>query len=74
MTSAEAAQLLSRLRFGIDRKLFPGLTHTGLNKLIIDIQPGHLQLMNGGPAQDEARDSLRANLLRQRLGGNASNN
>lgn len=74
MSSLEAVQLLSKLRFGIDRGYFPNLTHNHLNKLIIEIQPGHLQYANGGVAGAEARDAMRAELLRKRLERNATQN
>lgn len=68
ITSQEAVQLLSRLRYGIDRGYFGRLGHTDLNKLIIEVQPGHLQVIEGAVVGVEARDVLRANLLRKRLG------
>jgi protein arginine kinase len=74
MNSQEAVQLLSKLRFGIDRGYFDKLSHNDLNKLIIDIQPGHLQYVGGGAAGVEARDTMRAELLRKRLEKNASQN
>jgi protein arginine kinase len=67
ITSQEAVQLLSRLRYGIDRNYFGRLGHAELNKLIIEVQPGHLQVAEGAAVGVEARDVLRANLLRQRL-------
>jgi len=67
ITSQEAVQNLSRLRYGIDRNYFGRLGHAELNKLIIEVQPGHLQVAEGGAVGVEARDVLRANLLRKRL-------
>jgi protein arginine kinase len=74
MTSQEAVQLLSKLRFGIDRGFFPGMSHSRLNRIIIEIQPGHLQYLGGGAASSEARDIMRADLLRKRLAQDASRN
>jgi protein arginine kinase len=74
ISSQEAVQLLSKLRFGIDHGYFPPLTHERLNKLVIEIQPGHLQYLRGSTASAEARDVLRAELLRQRLERNAAHN
>lgn len=73
MSSDEAVRLLSRLRYGVDRGFFPALSHGELNRLIIAVQPGHLQYGRGaiGPAE---RDALRAELLRARLASRPSNN
>jgi protein arginine kinase len=62
--SQEAMKLLSRIRLGIDRSYFRSLTHSQLNKLIIDIQPAHLQTGENGEEGTEARDMARAVLLR----------
>jgi len=73
MNSSEAAKLLSKLRLGIDRNLFPGLTHARLNKLFVLMQPGHLQFKTGQGADTESRDAIRAQLLRKELhAGNGS--
>lgn len=74
MTTQEAVQLLSKLRFGIDRGYFGKLRHTDLNKLVIEIQPGHLQFLRGGPIGTEERDIMRADLLRKRLESKALQN
>lgn len=74
ITSQEAVQLLSRLRYGIDHNYFGRLGHADLNKLIIEVQPGHLQVAEGGAVAVEARDVLRANLLRKRLSDLAAQN
>ncbi len=74
MTSQEAVQLLSKLRFGIDQGLFRNLTHGQLNKLIIEVQPGHLQVTGGGATGVETRDTMRADLLRKRLDFGTSRN
>ncbi|MCX7019865.1 MAG: protein arginine kinase [bacterium] len=74
MTSHEALQLLSKLRLGIDRGYFGSFSHSDLNKLIIEVQPGHLQYSGGGTAKAEARDRLRADVLRKRLEIDVSRN
>ncbi len=74
ITSQDAVQLLSRLRYGIDRGYFGRLGHPELNKLIIEVQPGHLQVAEGGAVGVEARDVLRANLLRKRLADTIAQN
>lgn len=68
ISSGEAFQFLSRLRFGIERDYFKGFTHGDLNRLVIEIQPSHLQYAHGvSPMTLEERDAARANLLRERL-------
>lgn len=74
ITSQEAVQMLSKLRLGIDRGYFGRLGHSELNKLIVEVQPGHLQCASGAPVGVEARDVLRAELLRNRLAELASRN
>jgi protein arginine kinase len=66
--SGEALTHLSKMRLGIDHGFFqPPLSHTELSRLMIEVQPAHLQFRQGGPLSEEKRDNLRAQLLRQRL-------
>lgn len=70
MNSKEAMTLLSRLRLGIDREIFPSLSHGALNRLFIEIQPAHLSRLGVEERlADEAgaRDEARARYLRQQL-------
>lgn len=68
INSAEAITLLSRLRLGIDRGHFNRrLTHHDLNRLLIEIQPGHLVAQRDAAGDTETRDIARANFLRGRL-------
>lgn len=65
--SIEAMRFLSRVRLGIDESFFPGLTHELLNRLIVEIQPGHLIMRHGATDDPEERDVARARLLRENL-------
>ncbi|PKO19514.1 ATP--guanido phosphotransferase [candidate division BRC1 bacterium HGW-BRC1-1] len=67
MSSQEAVILLGKLRYGIDQGTFASLTHQALNRLIIEVQPGHLQYSRGGEVGEQARDWLRADYLRRTL-------
>jgi len=67
ISSRDALRLLSHLRLGIDQNLFSGLTHPALNRLMIEVQPAHLQYMDKAALEEEARDSSRAAYLRKRL-------
>jgi protein arginine kinase len=68
INSQEAVQNLSRLRLGVDRNWFPSLTHGQLNRLLIQVQPGHLQVRQSlAQDKDQQRDLLRATFLRETL-------
>jgi len=67
ITSQEAVQNLSRLRLGIDKGWFRPLTHAELNRLLIQVQPGHLQVAHADLPAQEDRDAARATMLRKKL-------
>lgn len=67
INSVEALQLLSRIRLGIDRGLFPELTHQELNRLIVEIQPAHMLMQEGANISASERDVIRAEKLRMRF-------
>ncbi|MCX7049377.1 MAG: ATP--guanido phosphotransferase [Candidatus Sumerlaeota bacterium] len=73
INTQEAIENLSVLRLGIDRGFLPGLTHTILNRLIVRVQPGHLQREKGINLTAENRDIARATLLRHTFGDMALN-
>lgn len=65
VTSAEALNLLSLLRLGIDLGGFPAALRVVTNRLIILSQPAHIQHATDPDADPSQRDRLRAELLRQ---------
>ena len=65
--SAEAMSHLSKIRLGIDHGFFHPLSHPDLNRLMVEVQPAHLQCRQGSQLRAEKRDSLRAQLLQRRL-------
>lgn len=65
--SKEALTHLSLLRLGGDLGFFPAETVRLCDALLMDIQPAHLQLHSGGKLSPEERDSLRAEIIRNRL-------
>ncbi len=65
--TGEAMKLLSRLRLGCDEGYFETLTHEKLNRLVVEIQPGHLILRHGATDESDHRDNVRADLIRSRL-------
>lgn len=72
MTSKEALNLLSILKLGVDLGLFPNdeetPARTTIDELFIETQPAHLQKgAQGQKMTAEARDALRATLIRAKL-------
>jgi len=72
MSSSEALDLLSAVRLGVDLGLMNGLTRKTVNELFIFSQPAHLQKLEGKPLTAKERDTKRAHLIRDRLGGQAN--
>lgn len=67
MDSAEALAHLSKIRLGINRGHFHPLNHADLSRLMIEVQPNHLQCRKGTQLPEEQRDTMRAEMLHQRL-------
>ena len=72
MSSSEALDLLSAVRLGVDLGLMNGLTRKTVNELFIFSQPAHLQKLEGKALTAKERDTKRAHLIRDRLGGQAN--
>jgi protein arginine kinase len=69
LESQEAVDLLSGLRLGVEFGVVRQLSVARINELMLTIQPGHLQKVAGVPLDSEARDALRAEIVRKRLKG-----
>jgi len=83
MSSSEALDLLSAVRLGVDLGLMSangqagsvtgkgtnGLNRTIVNEMFIFSQPAHLQKLEGKALTAKERDTKRAELIRNRLGG-----
>lgn len=68
MASKEALNLLSVIKLGIDLKFFPDTARIQIDQLFIETQPGHLQKgANEQKMTAEARDALRARMIRAKL-------
>jgi protein arginine kinase len=65
LSSSEAMNLLSLVRLGTDLGLFPVENRATVDRLFIEIQPGHLQHAQKAQFEPEQRDILRAARLRQ---------
>ena len=64
LTSAEALNLLSLVRLGIDLGGFPEDRRVVINRLFLLSQPAHIQYSADNEADPAQRDALRASLLR----------
>ena len=69
ISSQEAIELFSMVRFGIDMDILKNVDHKALNELFIIIQPAHLQKIEGKKLNAFERDTKRAAVIRQKLGG-----
>jgi protein arginine kinase len=67
MSSKEALNLLSFLKLGVDLGLFPDECAAGVDELFILTQPAHLQRSSQQKLAPEERDSLRAEIIRDKL-------
>jgi protein arginine kinase len=64
LTSAEAMNLLSLVRLGVDIGVFPEVRRPVVDRLFIEAQPGHIQYSAHGAFESAQRDQLRAQFLR----------
>lgn len=69
ISSQEAIELFSMVRLGIDMGILKNVDHKALNELFIMIQPAHLQKVEGKKLNAFERDTKRAAVVRQKLGG-----
>jgi protein arginine kinase len=67
ISSAEAMELLSKLRFGVELGIIPHPNLGTLNKLMLLIQPAYLQMLSGKDLDPFSRDLQRAVLIRNKL-------
>ena len=67
ISSKETMNLLSLMRLGVDLELFKGVERSLVDELFIITQPAHLQKEHSEKLPAEERDTLRADMLRERL-------
>lgn len=67
ISSAEAMELLSKLRFGVELGIIPHPNLGTLNRLMLLIQPAYLQMLAGKDLGPFNRDLQRAILIRNKL-------
>src|SRR3989338_8820282 len=69
ISSQETVELLSMVRLGVDLGVIKDVDRKAVNELFIMIQPAHLQKLEGKKLTAAERDTKRAHLIRQKLGG-----
>ncbi|VAX36339.1 Putative ATP:guanido phosphotransferase YacI [hydrothermal vent metagenome] len=69
ISSQETVELLSMVRLGLDLEILKGIDRQSINELFIMIQPAHLQRLEGKKLSAGDRDTKRASLIREKLGG-----
>ena len=67
ISSAEAMELLSKLRFGVELGIISYPDLGTINKLMLLIQPAYLQMLAGEDLDPFSRDLQRAVLIRKKL-------
>ena len=67
LTSNEVMNLLSALRLGLSLEIINKYDYKMLNELLIVTQPAHLQKYIGREMNNDERDMVRADLIRQRF-------
>jgi len=69
ISSAEAMELLSKLRFGVELGIISYPDLGTINKLMLLIQPAYLQILAGKDLDPFNRDLQRAALIRDKISG-----
>jgi protein arginine kinase len=69
LSSTEALDLLSGLRFGRETGLLRNVSEDQINQALLLTQPGHMQKTAGRKIESHERDELRAGILRDLLKG-----
>ena len=69
ISSQEAMVLLSHLRLGVNMGRIDDISLDAVNDLFLKIQPAHLQVCAGKILNPDQRDTFRAQIIRNNLGG-----
>ncbi len=67
LSSMEFLDHLSALRLGVDLGILPKISKRLLNELLIMTQPAHIQKIHGRKLEELERDSIRAEMVREKL-------
>jgi protein arginine kinase len=71
ISSSEALGHLSALRLGLQLKIIDQVDVGTIQRLMVTLRPGHLQLSEGRDLTPDDRDAVRAQLIRDTLSGSA---
>ena len=66
-TSAEAMNLLSLIRLAVDFNMLPEEYRARVDRLFIEMQPGHIQFFAESSIESNDRDALRAKTFRDQF-------
>lgn len=67
LSSEEAMNLLSLMRFAVDMGMFPGECRARIDRMMMEIQPGHVQCITDRDIEPEQRDEIRAEKMREQF-------
>jgi protein arginine kinase len=70
ISSQESLYLLSSVRLGVNLGRVPNISLATINELFLQTQPAHLQIRAGKMLDPDQRDTLRAQVIRQKLCSN----
>lgn len=68
ISTVEAVDLLSKIRFGIELGIFTKIGYDTINRLMLIMQSAYIQLLKGKKMDENERDSARAELIQELLG------
>lgn len=67
LSSMEFLNLLSALRLGVDLGIIDKIDKKRFNELMVLTQPAHIQKIEGKTLTERERDTIRANMVREKL-------
>ena len=67
ISSQEAINLLSLLRLGVDIGMLPEEKRGQIDRMTMEVQPGHVQCTENADIEPEERDKLRSSRLREQF-------
>jgi protein arginine kinase len=67
LSSEEAVNLLSLLRLAVDCRMLPQECRARIDRMAMEVQPGHVQCIAQRDIQPEERDAMRAEKMREQF-------
>ncbi len=67
LSSEEAVNLLSLLRLAVDLRMLPEKCRGQIDRMTMEVQPGHVQCIAQGDVESEERDAMRAEKMREQF-------